>query len=219
MNGQEPRKDQLTHMLNALHIAERLKEEMRHSWLSNGRRESVAEHTWRVALMVIMVAPYLDHRVDIEKCLKLALLHDLAEAEAGDIPVFENQHQDRKQAKYYHEQQAMLHIKSVLDSPVGQEIYELWEEYERQECYEAKFVRALDKLEVQLQHNEADISSWLHLEKLMVFQPQWMQAYCEFDTGLSLLNDLIKEDAIAKLHANGDAVTKLQEEAALKQEA
>lgn len=216
MNEQETRRDQLARILDVLHIAERLKHEMRHSWLADGRQESVAEHTWRVALMVIMVAPYLDQAVDIEKCLKLALLHDLAEAETGDIPVFENQQQDRKQAKYYNEQLAILHIKSMLnDNEVGQQIYELWEEYERQECYEAKFVRALDKLEVQLQHNEADLSTWLHLEKLMVFQPKWMQRFCEFDSGLSLLGELIKEDAAEKLRANGDSINELQEEAIL----
>jgi putative hydrolase of HD superfamily len=215
MNEQETRRDQLARILDVLHLAERLKHEMRHSWLANGRQESVAEHTWRVALMVIMVAPYLDQAVDIEKCLKLALLHDLAEAETGDIPVFENQQQDRKQAKYYNEQRAMLHIKSMLNNEVGRQIYELWEEYERQECYEAKFVRALDKLEVQIQHNEADLSTWLHLEKLMVFQPKWMQSFCEFDSGLAQLGELIKEDAAEKLRANGDSITELQEEAIL----
>jgi putative hydrolase of HD superfamily len=215
MNVQETRKDHLTRILHVLHIAERLKHEMRHSWLSNGRQESVAEHTWRVALMVMMVAPCLDQSVDIEKCLKLALIHDLAEAETGDIPVFENQQQDRKQAKYYNEQQAMLRIEKKLDNEVGQQIYELWEEYEHQKSYEAKFVRALDKLEVQLQHNEADLSTWLHLEKLMVFQPKWMQAFCEFDSGLSLLGELIKEEATEKLQANGDSITELQEEAIL----
>jgi putative hydrolase of HD superfamily len=165
--------------------------------------------------MVIMVAPYLDQAVDIEKCLKMALLHDLAEAETGDTPVFENQQQDRKQAKYYNEQRAILHIKSTLNEEVGLQIYELWEEYERQECYEAKFVRALDKLEAQLQHNEADVSTWLHLEKLMVFQPKWMQRFCEFDSGLTLLGELIKEDAAEKLRANGDSIAELQEEAIL----
>jgi putative hydrolase of HD superfamily len=215
MNEQETRKDQLSRILDVLHIAERLKHEMRHSWLANGRQESVAEHTWRVALMVIMMAPHLDRDVDIEKCLKLALIHDLAEAETGDIPVFENQQQDRKLAKYYNEQRAILHMKSMLDDEVGQQIYELWEEYERQECYEAKFVRALDKLEAQLQHNEADLSTWLHLEKLMVFQPKWMQRFCEFDSGLTLLGELIKGDAAEKLRANGDSIAELQEEAIL----
>jgi putative hydrolase of HD superfamily len=215
MKEQETRRDQFVRILDVLHIAEHLKHEMRHSWLSNGRQESVAEHTWRVALMVIMVAPYLDQAVDIEKCLKMALLHDLAEAETGDTPVFENQQQDRKQAKYYNEQRAILHIKSTLNEEVGLQIYELWEEYERQECYEAKFVRALDKLEAQLQHNEADVSTWLHLEKLMVFQPKWMQRFCEFDSGLTLLGELIKEDAAEKLRANGDSIAELQEEAIL----
>jgi putative hydrolase of HD superfamily len=215
MEEQETRREQLSRILDVLHIAERLKHEMRHSWLSNGRQESVAEHTWRVAFMVIMMAPYIDQPVDIEKCLKLALLLDLAEAETGDIPVFENQQQDRKQAKYDNEQRAMLHIKSMLNDEVGQQIYELWEEYERQECYEAKFVRALDKLEAQLQHNEADLSTWLHREKIMVFQPKWMQRFCEFDSGLSLLGELIKEDAAEKLRANGDSIAELQEEAVL----
>jgi putative hydrolase of HD superfamily len=215
MEEQETRREQLSRILDVLHIAERLKHEMRHSWLSNGRQESVAEHTWRVAFMVIMMAPYLDQPVDIEKCLKLALLHDLAEAETGDIPVFENQQQDRKQVKYDNEQRAMLHIKSMLNDEVGQHIYELWEEYERQECYEAKFVRALDKLEAQLQHNEADLSTWLHREKIMVFQPRWMQRFCEFDSALALLGELIKEDAAEKLRANGDSIAELQEEAIL----
>ncbi|MDZ4323104.1 MAG: HD domain-containing protein, partial [Alphaproteobacteria bacterium] len=81
----------MQHYVQFLNIAEKLKCEMRHSWLSSGRQESVAEHSWRMGLMVMTFFPYLSQKVDLEKCLKMAILHDLAEAEVGDIPVFETQ--------------------------------------------------------------------------------------------------------------------------------
>lgn len=76
-------------ILQVIALAEKLKYEMRHSWLSNGRQESVAEHTWRMSLMAILVEPYLDQKVNIEKLLKMVIIHDLVEAEAGDIPAFD----------------------------------------------------------------------------------------------------------------------------------
>ena len=64
-------------ILQVIALAEKLKYEMRHSWLSNGRQESVAEHTWRMSLMAILVEPYLDQKVNIEKLLKMVIIHDL----------------------------------------------------------------------------------------------------------------------------------------------
>jgi putative hydrolases of HD superfamily len=61
---------------------------MRNSWLSNGRQESVAEHTWRVTLMAILIEFYLKQKVDTSKLLKMITIHELVEAEAGDIPAF-----------------------------------------------------------------------------------------------------------------------------------
>ena len=194
----------LSHIVNFLHIAEHLKHEVRHSWVSNGRQESVAEHCWRLALMVLVLAPSLDRSINVEKCLKLALLHDVAEAETGDIPVFEVQQQGQQHQKYRHEQQAMVHITEVLGGVLGQEIYALWQEYEAQESYEAQVVRALDKVEVQLQHNEADLSTWLPQEKQMVFQSPWMKDYCAFDTALALLSELIQQQAMEKLQENNE---------------
>jgi len=72
---------------------------------------------------------------------------------------------------------------------------------------------ALDKLEVQIQHNEADLSTWLYLEKIMVFQSKWMRAYCEFDTGLALLANLVQEEAIEKLQTGDTSIEVLQHEA------
>ena len=73
-------------ILRLLHLSERLKVELRHSWLSNGRQESVAEHCWQMALMALVMHRYLEHPVDLEETLKMILIHDLVEALAGMFP-------------------------------------------------------------------------------------------------------------------------------------
>ena len=74
-----------------LKLAENLKMEMRHSWLSNGRRESVADHVFRLSLMVMRYADKLDQPVNVFKCLQMAVIHDFAEAIVGDVPVLDYQ--------------------------------------------------------------------------------------------------------------------------------
>ena len=61
-------------------VAERLKTELRHSWLSDDRQESVAEHCWMMSLMAFVIAPHLEHKVNLPHALLLILVHDLAEA-------------------------------------------------------------------------------------------------------------------------------------------
>src|SRR5438093_11708878 len=67
-------------ILEFLGLSERLKRELRHSWLSDGRRESVAEHTWQMALVALLAYRHLEHPVDIGRVLKIILVHDLVEA-------------------------------------------------------------------------------------------------------------------------------------------
>src|SRR5436305_9327236 len=75
-------------ILEFLGLSERLKRELRHSWLSDGRRESVAEHTWQMALVALLAYRHLEHPVDIGRVLKIILPHDLAAALAGAVPYF-----------------------------------------------------------------------------------------------------------------------------------
>ncbi len=172
-------------VLQVIALAEKLKYEMRHSWLSNGRQESVAEHTWRMSLMAILVQPYLDKEVNMEKLLKMVIIHDLVEAEAGDIPAFDTMNsQELQLKKQENEQQAMLNIKHTLEGPLREELYHLWMEFEEKETYEAKVANALDKLEVKIQHNEADIRTWLPIEHKMTFQ---VAKHTNFDSFLSKL--------------------------------
>jgi putative hydrolase of HD superfamily len=74
-------------------------------------------------------------------------------------------------------------------------------------------VKALDKLEVQIQHNEATLKSWEHHEKLMVFQPRWMTSYCQIDPTLTCLADLVRREAEKKLAAAGEDTLSLNAEA------
>ena len=71
--------------LNALHIAERLKDTTRHSYTSKGRHESVAEHSWRIALMAFFLRDEFPE-ADMDKVMRMCLIHDLGEAFTGDIP-------------------------------------------------------------------------------------------------------------------------------------
>ncbi|MGI2750052.1 HD domain-containing protein [Bacillus cytotoxicus] len=188
-------------ILKVIALAEKLKYEMRHSWLSNGRQESVAEHTWRMSLMAILVQPYLDKEVNMEKLLKMVIIHDLVEAEAGDIPAFDTMNsQELQLKKQENEQQAMLNIKHTLEGPLGEELYHLWMEFEEKETYEAKVANALDKLEVKIQHNEADIRTWLPIEHKMTFQ---VAKHTNFDSFLSKLQKIIEREGEKKLIAAG----------------
>lgn len=193
-------KDQLKNVLEVLALAERLKFELRHSWLSNGRQESVAEHTWRMSLMVVLLEPYLDNELDTARTLKMVIVHDLVEAEAGDVPAFEVTTAKAKELKQAKELQAIENLRLKLGNGIGQHVYELWHEFEEKKTYEAKVANALDKLEVQIQHNHADISTWLEVEQELAFL---MGTHTSFDTCLTQFKELIEELAVQKMESAG----------------
>lgn len=185
-------------ILDFLHEIEKLKKELRHSWLSNGRQESVAEHTWRVVMMVLLMADKLDTKIDLTKSLKMAVIHDISEVFVGDMPA---QNMSREEHKT-REEKAMLDFKNKYDSKIINEIYNLWVEFEKSESLEAKFVKALDKLEVRIQHNEADMKTWDDIEfprsQFVADKP------CEHDAFLKEINDLVKKDSREKIIKESD---------------
>lgn len=144
-------------ILQFLHKAEKLKRELRHSWLSNGRRESVAEHTWRMALMAILFHQYIKEPLNLEKTLIMIMCHDLVEIETGDMP---RPHKPDKKEKYNRERKAIQTLAAALPGGLQHNLQEWWNEFETGNSIEAQFARALDKLEVLIQHIEADISTW-----------------------------------------------------------
>ncbi|GAB4272228.1 MAG: HD domain-containing protein [Opitutales bacterium] len=179
-----------------LKLAEKLKFELRHSWLSNGRRESVAEHTWRMSFMAILLHKKLEKPVNLERVLKMIIIHDLVEAEVGDIPAFEVS--ERMRMKQDLEREAISRIRSLIGRDIGDDIHDLWHEFEDKKTPESKFAQALDKLEAQIQHNEADYETWNEIERTekVHFRPR---PFCEYDPFLNQLCEEIIEQAEAKI--------------------
>lgn len=192
---------QLTSTLKVLKLAERLKFELRHSYTSSGRQESVAEHTWRMSLMAVLIGPYLDQPVNMEKLLKMIIIHDLIEAEAGDVSALDVLRNPAiKKEKEQRERAAIENLRRHLDSSVGEEVYRLWYEFEEKTTYEAKVANAFDKLEVQLQHNDADIATWEEIEFDMSYM---MDKHVLFDQTLTQLKALIEKEAEDKMLVAG----------------
>ena len=155
LQGEYMRPDEL---LDILVVAEKLKCNTRHSDTSSGRRESVAEHSWRLALMAMLVGPEFPE-ADRDKVIRMCLIHDLGEAFTGDIPTFDKTAADTEKEDAILDQWVL-----TLPEPARGEFTALLEEMNAQQTLEAKLYKALDRLEAVIQHNEADISTWLPLE-------------------------------------------------------
>jgi len=141
-----------------MNIMERLKDNTRHSWTSGGRRESVAEHSWRVSLMAMLVKDEFPE-ADMDKVIRMCLIHDMGEAVTGDIPTFEKTENHEEM-----ERKALDDLIGTLPAPWPDELRALFAEMEAQETLEAKIYKSLDRMEAIQQHNEANIATWLPLE-------------------------------------------------------
>lgn len=138
--------------LEFLRQAEKLKSVTRSAYTSTGRRESTAEHSWRLALLALVFEEELGE-VDICKVLKLCLVHDLGEALSGDVPAPEaHAHSD----KSLNERQDLLAMTSMLEPSMQGKVIALFDEYEAAASPEAKVVKALDKIETILQHTQGE---------------------------------------------------------------
>lgn len=133
-----------------LEEAEKLKNVLRSAHTSSGKQESTAEHSWRLCLMAMAFEEELAG-LDMLKILKMCVIHDLGEAINGDIPaVSQNSHPE----KAGQERKDLLTLMDSLDASLKTSILSLWDDYENAVSAEAKAVKALDKLETILQHNQ-----------------------------------------------------------------
>jgi putative hydrolases of HD superfamily len=144
--------DPLDGILVFLRSAERLKTVTRSGWTSAGQRESVAEHTWRLCLMAMILYGRTDG-IDLAKLLRMCLIHDLGEAIGGDIPAPE-QARGGAGGKAARERDDLLELIRPLPDEARAEITGLWDEYEAAESAEARIAKGLDKLETILQHTQ-----------------------------------------------------------------
>jgi putative hydrolase of HD superfamily len=141
--------DDLQTTLEFLRSAERLKNVTRTAWTSEGHRESVAEHTWRLCLMALVFKDQLGD-VDFARLLSICIIHDLGEAISGDISAVLQGPEGKAEA----ERRDLLTLLEPLPESTRRHIVELWDEYESAASAEAKLAKALDKLETIMQHNQ-----------------------------------------------------------------
>ena len=178
--------------LDILHIAERLKDTERHCTTSNGRVESVAEHSWRISLMAFLLKNEFPD-ANMDKVTNMCLIHDLGECFTGDIPTFIKTEEDR-----ITEDDLLIEWVKSLPKEVSNEMASLYEEMNEQKTIESKIYKALDKLEAVIQHNESPISTWeeheYELNKTYAFDT------VRFSTWLTSLREEILKDTINKIN-------------------
>ena len=187
-------------MVNKLHSiiqflqqAEKLKSTLRTAWTESGRQESTAEHTWRLSLLAMLLTDEYP-QLDSFKILKLCIIHDLAEAVSGDIPA---PLQHRVSNKSELEKQDLLTLTASLETAQREELLALWTEYDQMSTEEARLVKALDKIETMLQHNQGQNPSDFDY----AFNLTYGQKHTGYDNLTIQLRQLVDADTMKNVQA------------------
>ncbi|MDO5308997.1 MAG: HD domain-containing protein [Planctomycetia bacterium] len=147
-------------ILDILSVANKLKTTTRHCFTASNRKESVADHSWRLALLALLTSNVEEFAsVDLDKVIRMCLIHDLGEAFTGDVPSFYKTDVNTAQEVDLYQQWV-----DVFPEPDRTQWHELINEMLALESTEAKLYKALDKLEAVISHDESDLSTWLPLE-------------------------------------------------------
>lgn len=186
--------ERLEQILRFLQEAEGLKSTLRTAWTAAGRRESTAEHSWRLALFAWLYAGE-DPTLDREKLLKLCLVHDLGELDTGDISAALLPDASKKHAE---EQRTLKRVTALLPDKQAAEIRALWADYNAGTSPEARLVKALDKAETILQHNQGKNPPDFDY----AFNLQYGAAYFQDAAGLRALRSLLDAQTRSRLEQN-----------------
>lgn len=136
--------------------------------IDSSRRENSAEHSWHIAIMAILLAEYAPEPVNVLRVVKMLLVHDLVEIDAGDTFCYDVQH---NQSKTDRELQAADRLFGLLPMDQAQELRSLWEEFEAQETMDARFAACCDRLQPMLHNVETEGGTWkqhnIHREQVL----------------------------------------------------
>lgn len=144
------RMEKIIQYLKFIQETEQLKSTLRTAWTAEGRQESTAEHSWRLAMLAAVLAEEVPE-LDMNRVLKMCLVHDLGEVYEGDVSAALQLDDD---ARHKREEEAVRKIFAMLPEQQERELMELWLEYSSNTSSEAAFVKALDKAETIIQHNQ-----------------------------------------------------------------
>ncbi|MDR7371293.1 HD domain-containing protein [Flavobacterium aquidurense] len=124
---------------------------------NSDRNENDAEHSWHLALMAIVLAEHSDQLIDILKVVKMVLIHDIVEIDAGDVFIYDTvkSHDNTDE-----ERLAANRIFGLLPKKQADEMIAIWDEFEAGETNEAKFAKSMDRLEPLLQNTSNDGGTW-----------------------------------------------------------
>ena len=178
-------------LLEALQIAERLKDATRHCYTKNGRHESVAEHSWMMTLMAYFMKDEFPE-VDMDKVVRMCIIHDLGECFTGDIPTF-----DKTKAHEENEENLLHSWVRTLPENYANEMIALYEEMAERKTIESKIYKAIDGLEALIQHNISDLSTWIPKEyELNLTYADDKVSFSEY---LTELREEIRKDTMKKI--------------------
>ncbi len=184
-------------MLEILSRAALLKTTTRHCYTEADRKESVADHSWRIALMAMLLSGEPEFSgTDMDKVIRMCLIHDLGETFTGDIPTFEKTTGD-----VIKEDELFDRWVKSFPEPQRSEWTSLLSEMDALQTREARTYKALDKLEALISHNESDISTWLPLEYDL--QLTYGKENTRFSDYLEKLRDAIDAVTVEKIRQAG----------------
>ncbi|MEH0665832.1 HD domain-containing protein [Vibrio scophthalmi] len=149
----------LEQQLNLLIELDQLKSVLRRTRVKSaqGRLENSAEHSWHVALMAVLLQEHANQPVDIARVVKMLLLHDIVEIDAGDTFVYDVKASAEQEEK---ELKAAQRLFAMLPSDQGKALFQLWCEFEQGQSDDAKFAKALDRLIPMLLNYHNEGQSW-----------------------------------------------------------
>lgn len=178
-------------LLETLSVAERLKDATRHCYTRNGRHESVAEHSWMMTLMAFLIRDEFPE-ADMDKVIRMCIIHDLGEAFTGDIPTFEKTEENENT-----EEDLLYKWLKTLPESQRIEMTSLFEEMKKRETTESKIYKAIDSLEALIQHNISDLSTWIPMEYEL--NKTYADDKVAFSEYLTKLREEIRSDTLAKI--------------------
>ena len=181
--------------LDILMQAGKLKTTPRHCFTEGDRYESVADHSWRISLMAMLLSHEEEFRdLDMNRVIRMCLIHDLGESFTGDIPTFLKKSSDEEG-----EEDILRNWINTFDDETRKEWLDLLDEMNAQKTLESRVYKSLDKLEALISHNESDIRTWLPLEyDLQLTYGQDQISFSPYLKGLRVLIDDWTKEKIEK---------------------